>query len=77
MFHVKTEYIVCPLCQTDVKEEYHFILKYPFYSDLRKVYIEQYFWKRPSVYKLIQIFNRILVGIYICIKLKRIALMFP
>ena len=30
---------------------------YHLYIYLRKLYIKQYFWKRPSVYKLIQLFS--------------------
>ena len=37
---------------TDVEDEYHFFKYVPSISDIRKLYIEQYFWKRPSVHKL-------------------------
>ena len=56
-YNAPRENRICPLCLTDEEDEYHFIFICPFYIDLRKLYIKQYFWKRPSVYKLIQLFT--------------------
>ena len=36
---------------TDIENEYHFILTY---RDLRKKFIEKYYWNNPSVYKFVQ-----------------------
>ena len=49
---------VCTLCNhRDVEDEFHFILKCPFYADLRTKYIKQYYFRRPSVFKLIQLLS--------------------
>ena len=56
-YNVPRENRIYPLCHTDVEDEYHFIFICPFYIDLRKLYIKQYFWKRQFVYKLIQLFT--------------------
>ena len=42
----------CPLCTSDIEDEFHFILICPEYIDLRKTYIHKYFYTRPSMYKL-------------------------
>lgn len=48
----------CRLCTADdVEDEYHFILVCPRFSDLRKIYIHRYYYRRPSVYKLIELFQ--------------------
>ena len=39
------------LCNTDVEDEFHFMLKYPVYSPIRKQLITGYYWRRPSMYK--------------------------
>ena len=33
----------CPLCISDIEDEFHFILICPEYIDLRKTYIDKYF----------------------------------
>ena len=48
---------LCPICKSDIEDEFHFILKCPAYTDLRKLYIKKYFWLRPSVFKLIQLLS--------------------
>ena len=55
--NIPRENRICALCNYDIEDEFHFILKCPFYNELRKHYIKPYFWKRPSVYKLVQIFT--------------------
>ena len=42
----------CPLCTSDIEDEFYFILICPAYIDLRKTYIHKYFHTRPSMYKL-------------------------
>ena len=43
----------CPLCTSDIEDEFHFILICPEYIDFRKTYIHKYFHTRPSMHKLI------------------------
>ena len=43
-------------CQI-LKDEYHFVLECPDYKDLRKQYISQYYWRRPSMFKFIDLIN--------------------
>ena len=42
----------CPLCSSDIEDEFHFIRISPAYIYHRKTYIHKYFHSRPSIYKL-------------------------
>ena len=54
---------ICPMCKlqfgqnTDIEDEYHFILMCPIYRDLRKKSIKKFYWSNPSVYKFVQLFS--------------------
>jgi hypothetical protein len=48
---------LCTHCKMDIADEYHFVLACPLYSDLRSKFIKPYYYKKPSVFKLIQLFN--------------------
>ena len=54
---------ICPMCKlhfgknTDMEDEYHFILICPTYRGLRKKIIEKYYWNNPSVYKFVQLLS--------------------
>ncbi|PJE78139.1 hypothetical protein CI610_02931 [invertebrate metagenome] len=49
---------ICTVCdKNDVEDEVHFVLLCPAYSELRKTYIKKYYYSRPSVYKLIELFS--------------------
>ena len=50
---------LCPICHIDIKDEFHFILKCPMYNDLRKLYIKPFYYERPSIFKLIQLFTTV------------------
>ena len=41
----------------DVEDEYHFILKCPFNTNLRHLHIKKYYWSKPSVFKLVQLLS--------------------
>jgi hypothetical protein len=41
----------------DDEDEFHFILKCPKYADLRNLYVKKYFYKKTSVFKLIQLLS--------------------
>ena len=46
----------CTFCNiNDVEDEFHFIIVFPIYTDLRKKYIDRYFYRNPSVYKLCEL----------------------
>ena len=46
----------CAKCNLDeIEDEFHFILKCPYYDDIRKQNIKPYLYKRPSVFKLTQL----------------------
>ena len=47
----------CKFCITDVEDEMHFILLCPLYLGLRSCLIKPYYWKKPSVYKLLQLLS--------------------
>ena len=47
---------LCTLCdRSDVEDEYHFVIICPLYSHLRVSYIRPYYYKKPSVYKFVQL----------------------
>ena len=49
---------VCTSCNSvDIEDEYHFILKCSYYIDLREKYIKVYYYKNPSMYKLVQLLS--------------------
>ena len=49
---------VCILCDhNDIEDEFHFILKCPFYSDIRKMYIKKYYYQKPSMFKLVNLLS--------------------
>ena len=47
----------CEICHQGVEDEFHFVCVCPAYVHIRKKYIKQYYWKRPSMFKLVQLFN--------------------
>ena len=50
---------LCPICHTDIEDEFHFILKCPMYNDLRKLYIKPFYYERPPVFKSIHLFTTV------------------
>ena len=46
----------CFFCNI-LEDEYHFILQCPVYLELRKKYISKYYWKRPNMFKLVELIN--------------------
>ena len=47
---------ICNVCRcADVEDEYHFLLVCPAYICIRKQYINSYYYRRPSVYKFIDL----------------------
>ncbi len=47
--------IVCP--KDELEDEYHFVLICPAYSNLRTKYVKPYYYKRPNMYKFVQLLN--------------------
>ena len=49
---------LCTMCdRRDIEDEYHFILICPLYRDIRLKYIKTYYYKRPSMLKLVQLLS--------------------
>jgi hypothetical protein len=49
---------ICTYCnKTDVDDEFHFVLTCNFVSDLRIKYVKQYYYIKPSSFKLIQLLS--------------------
>ena len=44
----------CKLCGV-LEDEFHFVLECTLYIELRKTYIIKYFWRRPNMYKFIEL----------------------
>ena len=48
----------CQFCNTgEIEDEFHFILKCPLYHNLRIQYIKPYYYRRASVFKLVQLLS--------------------
>ena len=45
----------CFYCKDEIEDEMHFILTCPVYHGYRIYYIKKYYWKKPSMYKYIQL----------------------
>ena len=45
---------ICTLCNK-LEDEFHFIIECTRYVDLRKQFIKQYYWVRPSMHKFIEL----------------------
>jgi hypothetical protein len=47
---------LCDVCDSQqIEDEFHFILQCPKYLHIRKKYLNNYHYKSPSVYKLLQL----------------------
>lgn len=46
----------CVFCSV-LEDEFHFVIECSVFADLRRKYISQYYWKRPSVFKFIELIN--------------------
>ena len=47
----------CLNCPIKIEDEYHFLLECDLYNDTRKTLIPEYYWKRPSMLKVVQLIN--------------------
>ena len=49
---------LCTSCnRNEIEDEYHFILICPSYKEIRNKYVCEYYWKAPSMWKLVQLLN--------------------
>ena len=56
--NIKRELRVCPLCNVNAfGDEFHYICECTVLNEERKLYIKQYYYKRPNVHKLMELFN--------------------
>ena len=52
------EFVLHCICDLNVVEdEYHFILECPTLADFREKFIKPFYYRRPSVYKLVQLLS--------------------
>ena len=49
----------CVLCNSDIEDEYHFVLKCPTYNDIRAKYIKSVYIRKPSMYKFIKLMSSV------------------
>jgi hypothetical protein len=48
----------CQKCDlNEIEDDCHFVLSGPYYSNLRQIYIKQYYHSQPSMFKLVQRFT--------------------
>ena len=45
------------IVQIMLKISFHFILACPKYNDYRLRFLKKYYWEKPSMFKLLQLFN--------------------
>ena len=51
---------ICTYCNSgDIEDEFHFLLKCEFYTDLRNRFIKKYYSKKPSMFKFIQLMKTV------------------
>ena len=49
---------ICIFCDhNDIDDEFHFICKCPCFDDIRKIYINRYYYIRPNMHKFIELLN--------------------
>ena len=49
---------ICQICSTnEIEDEFHLMFKCTAYAHLRPIYLKHYYRNRPSMFKLIQLFN--------------------
>jgi len=49
---------LCLYCNLhEVEDEFHFVLICPKYYQIRTKFVRNYYWSRPSVYKLVQLLS--------------------
>ena len=49
---------VCTMCNSgDVGDEFHYLLICPMFREARVKFIDKYFYKKPSVFKFLQLIN--------------------
>ena len=49
---------ICTLCNSgEIEDEYHFLLKCSKYDDLRSQFIKKYYFRRPSMEKVVQLLS--------------------
>lgn len=47
---------ICNLCdKQDIEDEFHFVIEYPMYRDIRSKFIKKYFFRCPDMFKFIQL----------------------
>lgn len=48
----------CILCTSEIEDEYHFfLLKCPFYCNLKEKFLKKFYYIKPYVFKLIQLLS--------------------
>ena len=49
---------ICKNCSlNEIKDEYHFVVICPFYDNLRNTYLPNFYKRRPSMFKFVQLLN--------------------
>ena len=46
----------CTNCEV-LEDEYHFVIECNRYTELREKYIPRYYWRRPSMFKFVELLN--------------------
>ena len=50
-FNMPDERNICPICNLDVGDEFHYVMACPAFNHLREQFINQYFYRRPNAIK--------------------------
>ena len=58
--HIPVDERKCSICN-QLEDECHFVLEYQLYKNLRRKYIDRFYWNRPSMYKFVELIGTDLV----------------
>ena len=56
-YNIPRDERVCKLCKSNIEDEYHFMMKCPFYQDLRQKHLSNKFIENPNVHKYVMLLS--------------------
>ena len=56
-YNILRDVRVCKLCKVNIEDEYHFVMKCPFYQNLREEHLPSKFIENPNVHKFVRLIS--------------------
>ena len=56
-YNIPRDERVCKLCKVNIEDEYHFVMKCPFYQNLREEHLPSKFIENPNVHKFVMLMS--------------------